>query len=239
LKLSRIFFLLLYSCLNFAQTLDELGVHYNTDKSSLFHHYTKIYEKYFDPIKEKPLKFLEIGFSQGCSARMWEDYFSNADLYFIDINPETLTLLHDFKRTRLFLVDQENPAKLLSFINDVGGDFDMIIDDGGHTMKQQITSFKTLFPFVKSGGIYIIEDLHTSYTYVPYYADGYGTANPNQETAVQFLQNLVHAINYPGAHTGCADYKKCRADILAHLTEHEKEIESIHFYSSLCFIFKK
>lgn len=232
-------FTLLTNLSLYPATLDELGLRWGTDKSSAFHHYTKIYEKYFSELRKKPIKFLEIGFSTGASAHMWEEYFEHAQLYFMDINPETVNLLQNFKRTKLYLVDQGNPAELLAFIHDVGGDFDIIIDDGGHTMNQQIISFKTLFPSIKSGGIYIIEDLHTSYPYVAGYGEGYGSTNPNQETAIHFLQNLAHAINYPGAYTGCADYKKCPSDILANLKEYEKDIESIHFYGSLCFIFKK
>lgn len=238
--LKKVFISALLSNLSIAaETLDHLGLQWGTDKSSAFHNYTKIYEKYFSDVREKPIKFLEIGFAKGFSAHMWEDYFQYADLYFIDINADTANLFHNFKRTKLYFLDQENPIELLNFIKDVGEGFDIIIDDGGHTMNQQIISFKTLFPHVKSGGIYIIEDLHTSYAYSPGYGQEYGSTDPNQETAVHFLQNLIHAINYPGAYTTCADYKKCPADILANLAQYEKDIESMHFYCSLCFIFKK
>lgn len=144
-------FTLLTNLSLYPATLDELGLRWGTDKSSAFHHYTKIYEKYFSELRKKPIKFLEIGFSTGASAHMWEEYFEHAQLYFMDINPETVNLLQNFKRTKLYLVDQGNPAELLAFIQDVGGDFDIIIDDGGHTMNQQIISFKTLFPSIKSG----------------------------------------------------------------------------------------
>ena len=57
---------------------------------------------------------------------------------------------------------QEN-VPFLNTVNSAQGYFDIIIDDGGHTMKQQITSFTYLLPKVRSGGLYVIEDLHTSY----------------------------------------------------------------------------
>jgi hypothetical protein len=68
----------------------------------------------------------------------------------------------DNDRIKTFVADQANRHQLQSFIDANGGEFDIIIDDGGHYMKQQQVSFGFLFPFVKPGGLYIIEDLHTS-----------------------------------------------------------------------------
>ena len=175
-------------------SLDSLGLKYGTDKSSSFHSYTKIYEKYFEHLRSKPIKFLEIGFSHGASAHMWQDYFNNARLFFIDIDPSAINFLTYFKRTSLHFANQEDPAELNHFIEQVGNDFDIIIDDGGHTMNQQITSFKILFPHLKSGGIYVIEDLHTSYPYGPNYALAYGSGNPAQQTAVEFLKTLIDCV---------------------------------------------
>jgi Methyltransferase domain len=237
-----------YSCLAFslltmvnlsAKTLDELAIQYGTDKSSYHHAYTKYYEKYFELMRDKPVKFLEIGFYRGASAHMWEDYFSNGDLFFIDINPHVFTQLNEFKRVHINLVNQDDVCALNNFIEEVGTGFDIIIDDGGHTMSQQITSFKTLFPHVKSGGIYVIEDLHTSYPYGPNYAFDYGCANPEQPTAVNFLKTLVDCVNLPGARTTCADARKCPRNLISDLSSYVSEIESIHFYCSLVFIIKK
>jgi hypothetical protein len=58
--------------------LDALALASGTDKSSAGHNYTKIYAKYFASLKDKPIKFLEIGIFQGNSVKMWEDYFSEA-----------------------------------------------------------------------------------------------------------------------------------------------------------------
>lgn len=59
--------------------------------------------------------------------------------------------------------DQGDPAVLEAFIEKYGSDFDIIIDDGGHTMSQQITSLQHLFKAVKPGGMYFCEDLETSF----------------------------------------------------------------------------
>lgn len=222
-----------------ATTLDSLAIKYGTDKSSCFHAYARHYEKYFESLRDKPVKFLEIGFCQGASAHMWEDYFIEGDLFFIDVDPVVLLRAKEFNRVHLDLVNQEDVVALNHFIERVGGNFDIIVDDGGHTMQQQITSFKVLFPHVKKGGIYVIEDLHTSYPYGPNYATNYGCGNPFEQTGVNFLKMLVDCINLPGARTTCADPSKCPSHLIADLPEYVKEIESIHFYCSLAFIIKK
>ncbi len=113
-------------------------------------------------------------------------------------------------------------------------------------MKQQITSFKVLFPHLKSGGIYVIEDLHTSYWKLyggsgshPRQWGDIGNPITNKSTAITFLQNLVHNINFYGAKIGRANYENCPDKIKSSLNFYQKTIESIHFYCSLCFIIKR
>jgi hypothetical protein len=77
---------------------------------------------------------------------------------------------------------------LNKFINSPGGGFDIIIDDGEHTMEQQITSLERLFPIVKPGWIYFCEDLQTSYL------EGYG-ATPGAKTMMGAIQELLHDLN--------------------------------------------
>jgi hypothetical protein len=139
--------------------LDDLGLKYGTDKSSLRHGYLDIYEKYFREMKDKPINVLEIGIFNGASLKMWEEYFSNAQIYAIDIDPEKLL---NFGRVKSYVANQEKREDLLNVINHIG-ECDIIIDDGGHTMLQQQVTLGCLFPHLKQNGIYCIEDLHTSY----------------------------------------------------------------------------
>lgn len=141
--------------------LDDIALRTGADKGSHFHNYTEIYAKYFGPIKEKPIKFLEIGIYKGASVKLWEEYFKNADLHFMDITFQYAEYYS--ARSHYHLCNQESIPELEKFIQEAGGEFDIILDDGGHTMSMQITSLTKLFPHVKSGGMYIIEDLHTSY----------------------------------------------------------------------------
>ncbi|MBA3958535.1 MAG: hypothetical protein H0X51_09130 [Parachlamydiaceae bacterium] len=217
--------------------LDQLAVQAGTDKSSVFHNYTKVYARYFQALREQPMKFLEIGIFQGNSVKLWESYFTKADLHFIDIDNSRIQYFSE--RSHYYFLDQANSVALNSFAAGLGGDFDIIIDDGGHLMDQQIISFKTLFPYLKSGGYYVIEDLHTSYW------KGFGgggtlsmpKSGPN--TCTEFLKGLVDDVNYTAAVTACADSDKISQEIRRRLSTYQKDIESIHFYQSLCIIIKK
>jgi hypothetical protein len=132
-----------------------------TDKGYLDHGFVEVYEKFFYHLRNSPIRILEIGIYDGGSLGLWYDYFPNAKIFGIDLSSKTHI---DNDRITTFIADQSNRSQLKNFIDTHGGDFDIIIDDGGHYMDQQQISFGYLFPFVKSFGYYIIEDLHTSLT---------------------------------------------------------------------------
>lgn len=273
MKNLNLFFLLLGS-INFAnlctanisQSLDEIALEYLTDKCSLWHNYTAVYEKYFKPLRKDPINLLEIGFYFGNSARAWEKYFPNGQFFYIDIDKNCYNRMHGLTKSKLYMVDQSSPEALNSFMQQLKIEFDIIIDDGSHMVDHMITSFKNLFPFLKKGGIYVIEDLHCAYLKV---CGAEGTeqtpiAGPN--SAITFLQNLVHEVNYASARLGCggidkfddniktslnsaqAQFVKDKfvwlnsanwKNILANRNYHQEHIESITFYPSMCFIIKK
>lgn len=129
---------------------------FNTDKIN--HGYMEIYEPIFEKIKNSK-KILEIGIDQGESLKMLSYFFKDGIVYGIDINDKKYM---DNEKIKTYICNQESIDDLEKFISYVGDNFDLIIDDGGHTMKQQQTSFGFLFKHLNKGGIYIIEDLHTS-----------------------------------------------------------------------------
>lgn len=210
--------------------LDELALPC-TDKSSSFHDYMEVYSHYFHAIKDKPIKFLEIGICRGGSVQLWENYFKNAELHFIDLNLDLLS--YSAKRAKYHLLDQSNIEQLHDFVNKTGGQFDVILDDGGHTMVQQLTSFKVLFPHLKSGGLYIIEDLHTSY----WPTFGGGLKQP--QTTVEFIKSLVDDVNFIGERMGRASRRQDLTSVQNELTLYRDQILGIHFYTSVCVIIKK
>jgi hypothetical protein len=170
--------------------LDNLALQAGTDKASSTHNYTLAYAQHFEPIKDDPIKFLEIGIYEGNSVKLWENYFKNAELHFIDRSFESIK--YESPRSHYHLACQENRQDLNRFITESGGNFDVIIDDGGHRMEQQIISFEHLFPHLNSNGIYVIEDLHTSYW------SCLGGGNHGQ-TTIAVLKHLIDKVNYASA----------------------------------------
>ena len=139
--------------------LTELAGKYNTDKGMHWHGFSEAYEHFFSPGKDSVRKLFEIGVLDGASLRMFADFFPKAKIYGIDIESK---YLFNTDRIKTFLADQGDRKKLQEFIGKFGGDFDIILDDGGHMMNLQQISFGFLFRYLKPGGYYVIEDIHTS-----------------------------------------------------------------------------
>ena len=149
--------------------LHSLGVKYGTDKAT-YHNFCNIYENKLGHLKEDKIRFLEIGIASGSSIKMWRDYFTNAEIVGVDILDRKY--LED-DRIKTLVVNQEKVDEL----NSISGDFDIIVEDGGHTMYQQQITLKVMFKKLKPGGIYILEDLHTSQ--LNFYQHGYGCTELN------------------------------------------------------------
>jgi hypothetical protein len=215
--------------------LDRLANKFETDKRPEVHNYCKRYYQYFASIKEMPIRLLEIGVFDGGSHKMWQSFFPNGMIYGVDIDEACKQ--YDDERIKIFVGDQADTEFLYEIMKEIG-EADIIVDDGGHTMNQQIRSFKTLFPFVKRGGIYVIEDLHTSY--VRNFGDCFFLDQPM--TTVSYLKHLIDCVNFIGATTGLGNANVALPENTA-CSEQEKylvgNILSIHFYNSICFIFKR
>lgn len=168
-------------------TLDELAVRYGTDKSTLCHGYTRWYERLFEPIRDLPLDVLELGIWEGSSLRMWRSYFPNATITGVDRADRGITV----DGVTVVICDQDDD----SLPGLVGGPFDIVIDDASHLAGPTIASFRNLFPLLRLGGTYVIEDLQTSYNAVDY--DGNPDPNGDTPTAMQFCKRLADELNRP------------------------------------------
>jgi hypothetical protein len=140
------------------ESLIEIGTRYGTDK--VRHGFCPFYDKYLSGIRANAHKILEIGIHRGASLLMWNDYFNKADIHGMD-----LMILSPATGNRIYLHtgNQSDRNSLDNLMQETGTGFDLIVDDGGHTMQQQQISFGALFPHVRPGGYYVIEDLHTSF----------------------------------------------------------------------------
>jgi hypothetical protein len=167
-----------------ADTLHELGIKYHTDKA-VYHQFTVWYDFWLSHLRREPIRMLEIGILLGGSLRMWHEYFERperifaADLLF----PEErgVEAIELGPRVELLRLDQSDRQQLAGMPRRL----DLVIDDGGHRMEQQQLSLVTLFEHLKPGGIYILEDLHTSQ---PRYAASHGSTIQNN--TLRLLEDL-------------------------------------------------
>ncbi|RUW30156.1 class I SAM-dependent methyltransferase [Mesorhizobium sp. M1A.F.Ca.IN.020.06.1.1] len=127
-------------------------------------HYLDIYDRYLSAYRDLPVRFLEIGVADGGSFNVWRPYFGDrAVLYGIDISDSSIDKVNALGIGCHGRVgSQADPEFLASVVSEMGG-LDIVVDDGSHIAEHQLASFRTLFPLLSDGGLYICEDLHTSY----------------------------------------------------------------------------
>lgn len=208
--------------------LCRLAEKHDTDKGTQF---TQVYHRWLGGVREQRLRMLEIGLYNGGSFRMWRDYLPNATLHGIDIEERTLAYQHEVPNSEVRLVDQGDPYALAAFVGELGGNYDMILDDGGHTMEQQIVSFEVLWPTVMPGGIYAIEDLATSY-YCEY--GGRGIGEPG--TAVDYCKGLIDAVQRKQAMYPPGSSR--RAASVVEIAKLRADVASVHFHPGLALVVK-
>jgi len=175
------------SCKNSARRFGELTTLAGdkTDKGIYGHGYTEIYERFFYPLRYDPIRICEIGILNGDSLRLWAEYFPKADISGIDIVDKSSV---NTKRIHAYIADQGDRNQLKKFIRNTGPGYDIILDDGGHYMKEQQISFAYLFPTVKPGGMYIIEDVHSS---LPQFFPGYDVQPDGANTTLRMIERFL------------------------------------------------
>src|SRR5262252_359073 len=141
-------------------SLDTLALETSTDRSSRYHYYTNTYEEVFKHLRHKPVTLLEQGILAGDGLRMWDKYFTHhhTRIYGLDFEAR----FPDFGRIKTFLGNQKDKYFLEKVIAH-SGPLDICIDDAGHFYGDQVPAFEFLWEFVKPGGYYTCEDLHTSW----------------------------------------------------------------------------
>jgi cephalosporin hydroxylase len=182
-------------------------------------HYFEIYEQHLERFRNQPVHVLEIGVGHGGSLRMWRDYFgSGATIHGVDINPHCKQL--EDTNIRIYIGSQED-RRFLSDLRAYIPHLDIVIDDGGHRMQQQIIAFEELYPHVAENGVYVVEDVHTSYW--RRYGGGYRNAN----TFIEYSKRFIDYLN--------AWHSKEEA---LKVSEFTRTTFSLHFYDSLI-VFEK
>lgn len=199
-------------------TLDEIMLKHGSDKASRAsqdwqwpQNYTqRVYEPLLAPLRDEPITLLELGWGEydpvrrdhanpdngGRSAAGWREYFSQAEIHIVDIEHKVNTV----EGVTLWRGSQAD-SKFLRQVHARTGNYDVVIDDASHVSSLTIASFKILWPMLKPGGLYVVEDLHSSYH--PWY---FGAAEANEDpamgeragTAMGFFKRLADEPFYQG-----------------------------------------
>jgi hypothetical protein len=176
-----------------AWNLDALASLFGTDKGPAVHGYTTYYARHLRRQRCSVRSVLELGIGGddnpvqgGASLKMWRSYFPGATIYGLDICAKSL-----LPEPRIVVLqgDQSDQAFLARLAASYGP-FDLIVDDGSHIGRHQRASFTTLFPAVRPGGLYVIEDLHTAY-----WEDWEGGPPGKPGTGVDLTKGLLDDVN--------------------------------------------
>jgi cephalosporin hydroxylase len=206
--------------------LNNIGLQTGTDKNSNYHGYLDIYESYLRTYRSSPVTVIELGVGGyeytdrgGESLRMWYRYFNNAKLIGIDIHAKD-KIIND--RTEFWQGSQTDKNLLVTILQrEENAPQRFIIDDASHNNRLTVESFDIIFPQLKSGDLYFIEDVHTSY----FEDEGYeGKAIPGDKgTTMDYFASLTHQLN---SEHFAGQYRDQYAGM----------IDFIHFYKELIVI---
>ena len=203
--------------------MNDLEKYFTANTGRLIHkwkHFFEIYDRHFSRFRGTDVHLVEFGVSQGGSLQMWKEYFGpRAKIFGIDINPHCKQLEED--QVKIFIGDQENRKFLKSLAKKIPK-IDILVDDGGHSMKQQINTYEELFPYIDENGVYLCEDLHTSYW--PKWGGGY----KKRGTFIEYSKNFIDALN------AWHSLQPARLKV----TDFTKSVHSLHYYDSILVIEK-
>lgn len=196
-----------------------LGAKHRTDKSPLSsplakivenpieyaHAYTSIYDFLFSGLRYKDIKFGEIGVQYNHSIRCFREYFPNAEICGFD---HMTPFLENARKENMpdvsyYWLDAFDKKSIVDAMEISGGEFDVIIEDSSHQFDTQINFIETLHPYLKPGGMLIIEDLY------PIVENGIDYIDEKFNEAIepykQFYSNIMfiepkHKFQYSGLH---------------------------------------
>ena len=189
----------------------------NSPKYSIkWNNYFDIYENLFQKFLKKNIKIVEVGIGDGGSLFMWKNFFGKkAKVIGIELNPDAKKL--EKKGFKIFVGDQSSPIFWKNFYKKVGN-IDILIDDGGHTNLQQVTTLMESINHIKPGGMILVEDTHTSYM------KNKGFKNPSKYSFINFTSSLIEIIH------------RRNPSLNKNLNFIAKKINSIEYYDSITVI---
>ncbi len=203
--------------------MNDLERYFENNNGRLIHkwmHYFDVYDRHFSRFRGKEIVIMEIGVFQGGSLQMWKDYFGpKARIIGVDLNPDCKQL--EEENIQIFIGSQSD-RKFLRELKSQIPKVDILLDDGGHTMHQQIVTYEELFSHIKDDGVYLCEDLHTSYWLR--FGGGYG----RRGTFIEYSKKLIDKLN-----AWHSEESALRVDTFT------RTAASMHYYDSILVIEKQ
>lgn len=152
-----------------------------------WHHYFEIYDRHFSRFRNTNVVVVEFGVSHGGSLQMWKNYFGkDCQIIGVDINPKCKEVEED--QIQVFIGSQ-NDRQFLKLLSKKIPRIDILIDDGSHMVSHQIGVFEELFDTIGKDGIYLCEDLCTSYW------KKFGGGYKKEDTFIEYSKNFIDYIN--------------------------------------------
>lgn len=207
--------------------LNCLGEKYGTDKAEGLNNYLKKYEFFLRSKKSKQMNVLELGVAKGASIKMLGEYFHNADIYGVDIGEDCIK--YEGENRKVLIEDLGNEEVLAELAN---LEPEIVIDDASHFWSHQIKALCYLFSALRGGGIYIVEDLGTSfyeYSKLPYCDATLST--------YEFLQEICKCVCSNERIDNCV--AKRIYDVKEEIEKLASQIDMISFIKGSCIIIKK
>ena len=182
-------------------------------------HYFPIYERHLKDFVYKPLVIFEIGCLLGGSLRMWKRYFG-PDALIVGVDIQSACKVLEDDQIQIRIGAQQDTLFLQSLIDEFGQP-DIVVDDGSHRQSHIITTFQYLYPRMAKNGIYLVEDIHTSYWH-----EWEGGLN-RPGTFMELCKGLLDELNADHTHEERHSLHKLP------ITEFTQTTMSMHFYNSM------
>ena len=210
----------------------DKGLYFSTyqNKEIKSHNYAIFYEKYFKDLKNKELRVLEIGSHEGKALAAFYYFFQNAFLVGANINP--FQMKFHSKRMEEIYIDVSSKKILKNFSNYINKNFDIIIDDASHNLRDILITLPIMFKKLNPGGYYVIEDVNQF--------EVFKNLNPTNErlTPLNILKHMKDNKNFDSNFISAEEIKYLKENISEYFFERGEMVVNGYNISDIVFLKK-
>lgn len=207
--------------------LDEIGSKYQTDKAHDRHNYLNFYDKRLSNLTGQSFTMFEIGVLKGGSLRTWGEYFSKATIVGMDVVPETVQ--HAGDNRHVHIGDASNKTVIDHVVSEYGRPL-IVLDDGSHFWDHQISSLRHFWPHILPGGMFIMEDIQTSFKgVIDHHPEYRGSSDISAYDYIAQINRRVVGVEFAAQDAAYDGF----------VQECASETDTIEWYRGTCIITKK